>query len=144
MSVVKVVVSFFVGIIVLAVALSLAMIPLGKPTLWQLIGAPDVVNAEGLVRESGEPDYIWTVHFNDVSVGLLPCLGFDTPAPRAGDIGTFCSKAQDISLENTATETIVKVKDTSYRYKCVESGASSATISALLVCEVDPLGSIFA
>lgn len=130
--------------IVLAVGASLAPIPFGKPSPWQLIAASKVVNTEHLVSDSGEPDYTWTVHLNSVRVGLDACGGFDSPAPRAGDTGIFCSKAKAIELENTATETILRVGNTAYRYGYVADGASSATIDALLGCEVDPWRSLFA
>lgn len=143
MSGAKVMATVIVGFIVLAICASLAPIPFGKPTPWQLIAAPALVNTDNLIRDSGEPDYTWTVHLNSVRVGLDACSGFDSPEPRAGDTGVFCSKAKDISLENTGTETILRVGNTAYRYNCVEDGPSSATIAALLVCEVDPWGSIF-
>ena len=130
------------SLIVIAVGLSLALIPLGKPTPWQLIAAPDVVNSENLVRPSGEPDYTWTVHLNDVSVGLTACRGFDTPQPRAGEIGVFCSEAEDIELENTLTETILRVDGVSYHYSCASDGVASPGFDRLLRCEIEPLESI--
>lgn len=140
----KAAVTAIVSLIVLAVGFSLAMIPLGKPTPWQLIGAPAVVNTDNLISASGEPDYLWTVHFNDVSVGLLPCEGFGEIEPKAGDIGVFCSEAEDIELENTPTETILRVDGTSYRYSCVPDSVGSEIIEPLLKCEVEPMDSIFA
>ncbi len=63
---------------------------------------------------------------------------------RAGDTEVSCPKAKAIELENTATETILRVGNTAVRYDCVADGASSATIDALLGCEVDPWRSLFA
>lgn len=140
----RVVATVIVGLIVLAVGASLAPIPFGKPSPWQLIAAPKVVNTEYLIRDSGEPDYTWTVHLNSVRVGLDACSDFDSPAPRAGDTGVFYSRAKDIELENTGADTILRVGNTAYRYNCVADGASSATIDALLGCEVDPWRSLFA
>jgi hypothetical protein len=142
-SVTKAVVGLIVSLIVVAVGLSLAMIPLGKPTPWQLIGAPDVVNSQNLIKESGEPDFPWTVHLNDVSVGLLPCEGFESAQPLAGDIGTFCSEAQDIELENSATGTVLRIGKTSYHYDCEADGVIAANIAPLLRCEVNAKDSIF-
>ena len=144
MSVTKAVVGVLVGLIVLAVGLSLAMIPFGKPTLWQLIGAPSVVNAQNLVKESGEPDFPWTVHLNEVSVGLLPCEGFESAQPLASDFGTFCSKGEDIELENNASGTVLRIGKTSYRYDCEEDGPVAANIAPLLRCEVNARDSLFA
>ena len=78
----KVAATVVVSLIVLAVGASLAPLPFGKPSPWQLIAAPEVVNTEYLVSESGEADYTWTAH------------------PSGGRVGS--------ELENTATETILR------------------------------------
>ncbi len=131
------------GLIALAICFSVALILMGRPTPWQLIGAPQVVNSENIVRATGEPDYPWSIHLNEVTVGLLPCSGFDSPAPRPGDIGVFCSQGGDVELENTGAETILRLSGVRYSYNCEPGPRISETVDPLLLCEVDPLRSMF-
>lgn len=130
------------GIFALSLCFTVALTVMGKATPWQLIGAPQVVNSENLVRASGEPDYPWSIYSNDLTIGLLPCSGFDSPAPRPGDTGVFCSEP-NVELENTGAETILRLNGVRYIYNCEPGPRISETVDPLLVCEVDPLRSMF-
>lgn len=117
---------------------SLAMIPLGKPTLWGLVGAPKIVNTENLVRADGA-DYSWTVYRNDDETGLLPCGdNLDTEDKKTA---AFCSKGGAIRFETISESTRdLLVGGTHYRFECTPG---SSVKGALLQCELDPLGSLF-
>lgn len=143
MSVPRIAMGSLVALIGLAVLGSLALIPLGKPTPWQLIGAPELVNSQNLVSDSGEPDFIWTVHLNEVGVGLVPCGGFASSQPKAGDPGTFCAKGKGIELKNSASGTALKIGKTTYRYDCEPDGAPAAGLDPLLKCKVNSRASLF-
>lgn len=118
---------------------SLAMIPLGRPTLWELPAAPKLANTEHLIRSEGSPDYSWTVYQNDAETGLLPCGDYlDAEDDQSA---AFCADDGEVRFEKRSAKSWDLLSGgTHYRYRC-EPGSSMK--DALLQCELDTWGSLF-
>lgn len=118
---------------------SLAMVPLGRPTLWDLAGAPRLINTEDLIQAEGAPDYTWTIYRNESKTGLLPCGDYlDAEDDQSA---AFCSEDGSIRFENRSERGWdLLIGNTHYSYECSSDGSAKG---AILQCELDPWGSLF-